>query len=420
MARREVTRRELETPLTPYAEALEIVVSATPVLRPTRVPIEDSAGCVAASTLTAPREVPGFSNSAMDGYAVRTHDISEASPSKPVRLPIAASVLAGTLRRPRVAPGTCVEIGTGAPIPAGADAVVPFEDALKQGNYAIFRSRPKVGAHIRPANDVVKQGMTLIQKGDRLTPTRIGLLAQCGIAQVLVIPSPRATVISTGDEIVKPGSRLKMGQVFDSNSYLLSSLCESAGCNVVARSVVPDRKDALYSEIRSAARSSDLVVISGGASVGPHDWARSVAGKIRLWRVALKPGKPFGFASGPGGTPVLVLPGNPGSAFVAFAAFGFDVIAKLSGRQGPIRMRCRLSEPIAPDKKRTIVRGVRSLQRRSAPFGEAQGTPEVRPLATMSSASMYQFKDADGLAFVPPGSRPRRAAEVLFFPWSLL
>lgn len=417
MPRRTVTTRELERPLTRYEDALRIVLAATPELRPRRLPTADAGGLPAAADATAPRDLPGFANSAMDGYAVRSSDLSGADTGTPVALPVVGSVLAGNLRPAGLAPGSCVEIGTGAPIPPGADAVVPFEETRKSGRKILFERRPDPGSHIRPPDDIVRKGRVLVNKGEILTPARIGLLAQCGLARISVAPRPKIAVVSTGDEIVEPGAPFQRGRVYDSNTYLISALCEATGCEVVSRAVLPDRRGAIYSAIRSAASSADLVIVSGGASVGPHDWAREAAGRVRVWRVALKPGKPFGYASGPGNTPVMLLPGNPGSAFAAFAAFGFDIISKLSGRYTHRRLRATLATPIIPDRKRILLRGVK-LDTRMGAIRRTSAIPVVRLLAPMSSASLYQFKDADGVAFVPPGNRPRRSVEVLVFPWS--
>ncbi len=417
MLRREITKEELRTPLTPYSVALGAVVDSTRSIKPKRLRIDEVAGCVAAEEVRASRDLPGFSNSAMDGFALRSRDLKDATPEQPVTLPISGSILAGDLRPPRLEPKTCVEIGTGAPLPAGADSVVPFEEAERATDRVSFVSQPKPKAHVRPPDDVVRRGTVLVEKGEVLTPTRIGLLAQCGVSHVSVVPRPKVAIISTGDEIVSPGERFVPGLVYDANSYLLSTACQAAGCELLFRRVLADRKDVLRSEIRSAVGSADLVIVSGGASVGPHDWAKEVAGRLIVWRVALKPGKPFGFAMGPASTPVMLLPGNPGSAFVAFAAFGLDVIAKLAGRKSPLRVRATLTTPIRPDAKRILLRGVRMPGK---PLdGLLANRLHVEPVESMSSASLLQFKDVDGLAFIEPGRRPRRLVEVLIFPWSI-
>ncbi len=417
MPRRAVTRSELDRPLTPYREALRAVLSSTPAPRPKRTPLQEAAGCVASEDVRSPRDIPGFANSAMDGYAVRVSELAEAGVSRPVRLRIAGSVLAGQTRTASLPRGSCIEIGTGAPVPPGADAVVPFELVRKVGSFVEFTTSPRPGEHIRPPDDVVARGELLLRRGERLTPVRIGSLAQCGLATVRVFPRPRVAIISTGDEIIPPGARQRRGAVYDANTFLLSELCASTGCSVTATLRCPDNKEALLEAIREAATSADLVMISGGASVGPHDWAKAVVGRLVVWRVALKPGKPFGYARGPSGTPVMLLPGNPGSAFVAFAAFGFDVLARLAGTQPPPRQKATLSEPLAPDSKRILLVPVKLGDRSRAPIRGGAGLVATA-LPTRSSAALGQYSDADAIAFVEPGRRPRSSAEVLVFPWN--
>ncbi len=416
MPRRTVTRAELDRPLTPYQEALKTVLATTPQPRPRRLRLEEAAGCVVSEAIRSPRDVPGFANSAMDGYAVRASELAAARPARPVRLQIADSVLAGHRRPSPLPEASCVEIGTGAPIPPGADAVVPFEVVRKAGRWVEFDEPARPGDHIRPVDDVVARGRLLVRKGERLTPVRAGSLAQCGVAMVPAYPPPRVAIISTGDEIIPPGTPYKRGAVYDANTYLLSSLCGATGCRVVATLRCPDRKEALGEAIRQAAGMSDLVIASGGASVGPHDWAKTVAGKLVVWRVALKPGKPFGYARGPRGTPVMLLPGNPGSALAAFAAFGFDVLARLSGERPPKRLSVSLAEPVIPDSRRILLVPV-SLAGSRGGFSHPGSRLEAVPLPTRSSAALQQYSDADGIAFVSPGRGPRRSAKVLTFPW---
>lgn len=426
MAKRAVSRAELDKSLTPYHDALKRVLRSTKRLPANRVPVSRAVGSVAAKAVRAPRNIPGFANSAMDGFGVIASDLAGAQPDRPVVLRLTGQSLAGPATSRRLRHGECEIVATGAPLPKGADSVVPFEEAgsVHDGQVS-FATAPKIGAHVRPPNDVVSKGTVILRAGQLIDPTSAGLLAQCGVTHVTVIPRPIVSVIATGDELVEPGTPLEAGRVYDANSTLLAASVAAWGAELGTLTRVEDKPRSLASALRRAAASSDLILVSGGASVGPHDWAKDVVSRIVVWRIAIKPGKPFAFAEFEG-KPVLILPGNPGSAFVAFAAFGFDVMAKLSGRSAPPRVRMHLEGPVTPDAKRLAL--VPVVVRADVPPPEgAKGNAGAQQRCEMlltavagqprSSASLAHFAGTSGLALVPPGWSGEQPVEVLLFPW---
>ncbi|MQA77221.1 MAG: molybdopterin molybdenumtransferase MoeA [Streptosporangiales bacterium] len=295
----------------------------------------DSRGCLVADDLAAPLTLPGFDNAAMDGYAVCAGDLAGATPETPVTLPVVGDIAAGSQDVVTVRPGMCARIMTGAPMPPGADAVVPVEwtDAglAKVG----IRHTPEVGRHIRRAGEDVAEGDVVLYRGEPLTPARVGLVAAMGMDRIRVRPRPRVVVISTGSELVEPGQRIAPSHIVDSNSYQLTACALDLGCVAYRVGIVPDEPRTLLATLEDQLIRADAVVTSGGVSKGAYDVVKEVLsrlGTVSFDEVAMQPGKPQGFGTiGPDDTPIFALPGNPVSAFVSFQVFVRPALTQMMG-----------------------------------------------------------------------------------------
>ncbi len=290
--------------------------------------------------------LPGFDNSAMDGYAVQAHDVEHASEAEPVSLPVVGEIAAGQVAPHRLSPRSAMKIMTGAPIPPGADAIVPYE-ATDRGETEVRIDEPsQLGQHIRRRGEDIAVGDLVLRAGERLAPRSIGLLAAIGIDKAMVRPRPRVVVISTGSELVEPGGKLNGDrQIYDSNSYLLAAAAKSAGAQVF-RVRVSDDPAEVKQTISDQLVRADLILTSGGISEGDYDVIKQVIPELGVTdfaRVAMQPGKPQGFGLiGDDKIPMIMLPGNPVSSFVSFEAFVRPVLRKLMGAAPHVRptVRC--------------------------------------------------------------------------------
>jgi molybdopterin molybdotransferase len=292
------------------------------------VPLSGALGCFSARSVVAGLSLPVFDNSAMDGYA-----IVASSSKKGVRLQVIGEQPAGVDRQLRISPGEAVRIFTGAPIPAGADAVVMQEDATRARDEIVVNVDVHPGEFIRRRGCDLTEGQKILGRGERIRTTTIALLASQGFADVTVGGQVNAAIVSTGDEVVTLGSKLDQGQIYDSNSALLQALVQHCGASVKSAEHCPDHRERLIQAIQRGIKSH-ILVITGGVSVGEHDLVqaalRTLGAKIDIWRVAIKPGKPFLFGEA-GGCAVFGLPGNPVSAFVTFLQFVHPAILKMMG-----------------------------------------------------------------------------------------
>lgn len=283
-------------------------------------------------------DLPGFDNSAMDGYAVQWADLTGASDLDPVVLAVVGEIAAGQLARAPLSPGTAMKVMTGAPIPDGADCVVPYEDTDRGVDDVLVYREAVEGQHIRRRGEDLAAGSRVFRAGEQLHPASIGLLAAIGLDKALVRPRPRVVVIATGSELVEPGMALRApGQIYDSNSFLLAAAARRAGAQVFRVGLVSDDPEQVKQLIRDQLVRADLVVTSGGVSQGDYDVVKQVMpelGWCDFSQVAMQPGKPQGFGLiGEDQTPMIMVPGNPVSAFVSFEAFVRPVIRKLRGLQ---------------------------------------------------------------------------------------
>jgi molybdopterin molybdotransferase len=286
-----------------------------PIARTERVPLDVASGRVAAADITSSLDVPPFARSAMDGYAVVASDVASASAASPARLRIVDRIYTGRPSMATVEPGTCAEIATGAPMPAGADAVVMVEDTARADNDRVdIRSTVAAGQNIGRRGADIRTGDPVVASGDLLTPSRIGALAAVGLAEMEVFAKPRVAILSTGNEVVAPGGPLPPGHIFDVNRFTLAAIAAAHGGAPDPRPPAPDTVDALIDALDRCS-NADLILFSGGSSVGERDLvvdAIAARGEMIFHGIAVRPGKPTAFAL-VGGTPFFGMPGNPTS-----------------------------------------------------------------------------------------------------------
>jgi molybdopterin molybdotransferase len=359
----------------------------------------DAHGCVLAEDIIATAPLPGFDNSAMDGYAVRASDLASATEAEPVVLPVVGDIAAGSRGTYTVQPGLCVRIMTGAPLPAGADAVVPVEWTDAGIAQVSIRRAPPVGHAVRRAGEDVADGATVLSRGTYLQAAQLGLIAAVGRGRVRARPKPRVVVISTGSELVDVGDPLMPGQIYDSNGYTLAAAAREAGAIAYRVGPVGDDPREFIDTIEDQLIRADLVVTTGGVSVGAHDVVREVIGRlgdVRFSRVAMQPGRPQAFGTiGEDKVPFFGLPGNPVSALVSFEVFVRPAIRRMLGSE-PIqrpRVRARLSEALtSPAGRRQFVR-----VRLTVEDGEYVAAPVGGPGSHLVAAMAH----ANALAVVP-------------------
>src|SRR5213595_1801323 len=309
-------------------EARAKILEAVRPLPPRKMSISGALDHFAAEDYFARLPLPMFDNSAMDGYAAIASDCKKGA-----RLRVIDEQPAGVDRKLRVSNGNTVRIFTGAPMSAGADAVVMQEDVTREGDEIVINVDVEVDEFVRKRGCDLGEGQKILGKGDPIVATKLALLASQGFAQVSIGGEVRAAIISTGDELAKPGEKIQPGQIYDSNSVLLQSLLERAGAIVASAENCSDDSDSLRAAIQSAAKN-EVLIVSGGVSVGEHDLVqstlRSLGAKIDIWRVAVKPGKPFLFGQ-IGKCAIFGLPGNPISAFITFLQFVRPAVLKMMG-----------------------------------------------------------------------------------------
>lgn len=386
-------------------------------LAPIEVALHDALGRVLAETVSAQADIPPFDNSAMDGFAVRADDLEAASTASAVRLPIVGEVFAGPGALPQVRAATAVRIMTGGRIPPGADTVIPVEQlevAWVDGVEVAIVDRPhRRGAHIRPQGDDVMAGVAVIEAGTVLDAAGVSMLASLGRSSVRVHPRPRVAVVATGDELVAPGAALAPGQIHDSNSFFLAAAVVAAGAEVVVQTHAADTLEDLRACFSHAASCADLVLTTGGVSVGDHDYTKSVLGElgdVRSVRVGMQPGMPQAFGR-VGGAFLYGLPGNPVSTCVVFHVLVRPLLLRLAGyAEADCRLpviEVELGEQVrSPQGKASFLR-----VRLEAPTqGPDEASPSARRLrarltGSQSSGVLSSCVAADALAVIPASVR---------------
>ncbi len=380
-ARRLVGSDELDSPLLAYDEAMGRIVEAFTALTPDRVPLADALGLVLATDVVARDDIPAFDNSAMDGYAVRACDVA----------PSGAELVVSDV----IAPGRAAKVMTGQPIPDGADAVVPWErtERLADGRVRVVGG-VESGHFVRPRGEDVRVADRVLDAGCLLGPVEIGMAAAVGSAELLVHPRPRVGVLSTGDELVGVHDAVGRGRVRDANGPLLAATVTAMGARVVGMERVPDDPELIAAAVHRLAATSDLVVTSGGASVGEKDWLRVVVereGSLTFWRIAMRPGKPVALGR-VADTPIVVLPGNPGSVLACSHVVLGRALRRMAGAcPDPATRRATLATAVPGDPERTVVHPVR-LE------GELIVPAQVRSSQVLSNALGLH-----GWIVVPPG-----------------
>lgn len=382
----------------PVEVARERVLAAIDPLPPLEQPLIDCAGCVLATDLHAASDLPAFASSAMDGFAVRAADTAAATSGSPVFLPLVGSALMGRRPEAAVGPGEAVRVATGAPIPAGADAVVPIEDCHATEDTVQVLAPATMGRHVRPAGEDLRAGDLLISAGRRLQGPELGLLAAAGFGRAPVHPRPRVVVVSTGDELVEPGKPLAYGQIHDSNAYTLAGALKEAGAQPFLARRVPDEPEALREELRARAATADAFISTGGVSVGERDPVKAAfegRGEVDFYRVAMQPGMPQAFGSIEG-RPFFGLPGNPVSVFVSFEVFVRPALMKMMAR--PLHrpmVEARLAEGVEGPEGKMVFARVRVTRDASGFVAQPTGGRGSNLISTVARAN--------GLAIIPPG-----------------
>ncbi len=319
------------------AEALELVRSNTRPLEVEHRPLEEACGLVLAEDVVSPVDIPFFTNSAMDGYAVRSADLAHPHSETGVELAVRWQVKAGDAPSFTVGRGECARIMTGAMLPAGADAVVRREDAVEKGGRVWIRRRVEKGDNVRRKGEEVAAGQKVLRRGEPVTPAAAGLLAEMGVARPAVHRNPRVTVVVTGDEVAAPGEPLEAGKVRDANTYTLRTALECEGFEVAATYRVGDDPVALADRLAEGLARADVLLVTGGVSVGDYDFVKGSLERLGVeplfWRVAQKPGKPLYFGRRDGKL-VFGLPGNPGSALVCYYVYVREALWRMRGLDG--------------------------------------------------------------------------------------
>lgn len=383
-------------------QAREEILAHIEPLEPEAVPLLDALGRTLAEDVAAGEDIPPFDNSAMDGYAVRAADVSAAAPEAPVALQVIATLAAGESAGTAVQTQTAIRIMTGAPLPPGADAVVPFEDtdegSGEPGRVRILRA-VQPGANVRQAGEDVRRGEVVLERGALLRPAEIGLLASLGRPQVQVTRRPRVAVIATGDELVDIGEPLTPGKIRNSNGYSNAAQVRKYGGEPLLLPIARDTTTAVTERIEEGiARGADLFLTSGGVSMGDYDLVKRVLhdlGHIDFWQVRMQPGKPMAFGH-IRGVPLIGLPGNPVSAMVVFEQFARPAILKMQGRRA---LRKPEVEATLLDDAKAYTDRVRFL--RAIVTQDVAGQWTARLTGPQGSGILSSMVRANGLAIIP-------------------
>ena len=380
----------------------EGILAGLEPLDPITLPLADSHGCVLAEDVVAQWPLPSFDNSSMDGYAVIAGDVSTASEASPVTLTVIDDVPAGSRADVALRPGCAVRIMTGAPIPSGTDCIVPVEVTDAGTDSVEIRERVAAGSYIRRAGEDVIIGDVVVRAGTLLSSRQLAVIAAVGKGHLVVYPRPRVAVLSTGSELVEPGTPLSKGMISDSNSFLLVSAANEAGAQAYRVPPVPDDAEAFSAAISDQLHRADLILTSGGVSMGAYDTVKEVFssyGTVEFTKVAMHPGMPQGHGvvgeSDDERIPVITLPGNPVSSYISFQNFVRPAINKLRGLGSTDRPRlaAEVTKPLdSPQSKRQFARGRFLDDGRVEPVGGGQGSHVIGGLA-----------QADCLIVIPEG-----------------
>jgi molybdopterin molybdotransferase len=381
------------------SEYLDLVLDSVSELPPMELPIADANGCVLAQDIYARWPLPSFDNSSMDGYAVIASDLVGASENAPVTLPVIDDIPAGFKSLETVRSGQAIRIMTGAPMPAGADSVIPVESTDGGSEVVQIRASIELGSCIRHEGEDVQSGDLVLTKGTFIGPRQIALIAAVGHGVISVIPKPRVAVVATGSELVEPGTELKFGLISDSNSFLITAIANDSGAVAYRLPPAQDDEDTLVEILEDQVHRADLIITTGGVSMGAYDPVKSAfvkLGTAQFHKVAMQPGMPQGFGSvGDPAIPMITLPGNPVSAYVSFEVFIRPAIRKMRGLkqlqrpQRPAVVKGHLRSPV---HKVQFARGRFTAEDQVELVGAGQGSHVLGGLA-----------QADALIVIPVG-----------------
>ena len=400
-------------------EALQQLLSAFHPLESETIPLSEAAGRVLYEGIRSGIDLPLFTNSSMDGFVVRASDISNASQDNPIKLTVVEDIPAGRSPTKRLHENETSRIMTGAPVPEGADAVIPVEDTDQYDPKSrstfdlpqtinVFRSI-KPGDYVRQKGEDVRQHDVVLEANIPLKPQELGIMAMLGIAEVPVFRKPKIAILSTGDELVPVDEPLDSGQIHDSNAYTLSALIKRDFGIPEYLGIVPDDENSVREFLETAASNrADLILTSAGVSVGVFDYVRTVVendGELIFWRVNMRPGKPVAFGNFQG-VPFIGLPGNPVSAFVGYEVFVRPAILKLSGiSEGPrYKVKARLEDGITSDGRESYLRGILRYQ---------EGEWVARLTGHQGSGNLLSLVHANALLIIPAGVKSLAAGSEL-------
>jgi molybdopterin molybdotransferase len=386
------------------SEAREKLLHLFQPLASEPVALDEAAGRVLADAVLAPNDLPPFSNSSMDGFAVRAADVTTAGAQTPVRLQVVADIPAGKPSAVSLQPGQAARIMTGAPLPSGADTVIPVEatDFNQRDAGSLAPTHVQImgavsaGSYVRPRGEDLHTGDTVLPAGKVLRPKEIGMLAMLGLAEVRVVRRPRVAVLSTGDELLPVGAPPEPGKIYESNAHTLSALVNEAGASALNLGIASDQADAVRARLDAAvAHGVDVILSSAGVSVGAYDFVRHVVethGRLDFWRVNMRPGKPLAFGEYRG-VPFIGLPGNPVSTFVGFEVFVRPALCHLLGLPWQREtLRAVLEEGLQSDGRESYLRGVVTVR---------EGVRYARLTGHQGSGNHYSLVQANAFIIVP-------------------
>lgn len=393
--------------LLPVVEARRRIEAHMPVISETEsVPLQDALGRIVAEDIISPVDVPGHTNSAMDGYAVRGADLPGSGER---RLEVLGTVLAGSAFEGKLESGGAVRVMTGAALPEGADTVIMLEQTRPDGHTVSIGAGHRPGQNIRRAGEDLRRGDTAMKKGTRIMPAELGVLASFGQDRVTVFRRPRVACFSTGDELRSPGEPRDFGAVFDSNRYILLGMLARIGVEVIDRGIVPDHRKALHDALYQSARSADAIITSGGVSAGDADYVKETLeklGRVGFWKIAIRPGRPLAFGLIDDAA-FFGLPGNPVAVMVTFYQFVKPALSKMMGERDPRPTPELIATCVSKlRKKKGRVEYYRAvLERDSGGNLTVRGTGKTGSglLHTMSDANCFIVLDDDAES-VEPGT----------------